>query len=55
MFIDAYGNTGSATAVVNRIDKTAPVATNVSYSPATNTNQPVTVTLVTSEAVQNIS
>ena len=54
-FIDAYGNTGSVTAVVNRIDKTAPEAVSVSYLPNTNTNGNVEVTLTTSEAVQNIS
>jgi len=40
---------------VNRIDKTFPTATNVSYSPSTNTNGSVTVTLTTSESVQSIT
>ena len=53
-FVDAYGNTGSETAVVNRIDKTVPIATSIAYSPSTNTNEPVTVTLTTSEPVQSI-
>ena len=53
-FVDSYGNTGSETATVDWIDKTAPTATSVSYSPDGNTNQPVEVTLVIDENVQEI-
>ena len=54
-FVDQYGNTGEETATVNRIDKTAPYAVSVSYDPDDKTNQDVTVTLVTSEAIQSLT
>ncbi|MDR2541319.1 MAG: hypothetical protein LBD11_06230 [Candidatus Peribacteria bacterium] len=43
-FVDQYGNTGSETATVTRIDKTAPTCT-IDYNPSTNTNQDVIATL----------
>ena len=49
-FADAVGNTGSAVATVDWIDKDAPTAT-VSYSPSGPTNQNVTATLIPSESV----
>ncbi|MCP8967666.1 beta strand repeat-containing protein [Ectobacillus ponti] len=49
-FKDAAGNTGTATATVNNIDKTAPTAT-VTYSKTTLTNGDVTATILPSEAV----
>jgi hypothetical protein len=52
---DSYGNTGSTTATVDRIDKTPPTATNVSYNPSGKTNKDVLVTLTTSEQVQAIT
>jgi hypothetical protein len=47
-FEDAAGNTGSATATVGNIDKSAPTYTIV-YSPDTLTNQDVTATINLSE------
>ncbi|MDR2190370.1 MAG: hypothetical protein LBP53_04190 [Candidatus Peribacteria bacterium] len=52
LFVDTAGNTGSAVAVVSGIDKLSPVATNVSYSPSTATNNDVVVTLMTNEPIQ---
>jgi hypothetical protein len=54
-FVDSYGNTGSETATVWRIDKEAPYATQVTYDPniATNTNVKIIVTI--NEPVQAIS
>ena len=49
-FTDSVGNTASAVATVNWIDKTAPTAT-FSYSNIDPTNQDVIVTLVPSETV----
>ena len=49
-FIDAAGNTGSATATVNNIDKSVPTAT-ISYSTTSPTNQDVIATLQPSETV----
>jgi len=49
-FKDAAGNTGSATATVNNIDKVVPTST-ISYSTTELTNQDVIVTLVFSEIV----
>ncbi|MDD3867965.1 MAG: hypothetical protein PHR46_00010 [Candidatus Absconditabacteria bacterium] len=43
-FTDEYGNTGSATATVTRIDKT-PVLGTISYSTTGNTNQDVTANI----------
>jgi hypothetical protein len=43
-FVDAAGNTGSATATVSNIDKIPPEAS-IDYAPATATNQPVVATL----------
>ncbi|MDD2537208.1 MAG: hypothetical protein PHU61_01805, partial [Candidatus Absconditabacteria bacterium] len=43
-FMDAYGNTGSETATVTRIDKSAVVGT-ISYSTTGNTNEDVTATI----------
>ncbi len=43
-FIDKNGNKGTATAVVNWIDKTPPTAT-ISYDITEETNQPVTATI----------
>jgi hypothetical protein len=54
-FADLAGNTGSSVATVDWIDKIAPLATDVSYSPSTNTNGDVEVTLTTSEEVQTIT
>ena len=51
---DAVGNTGEVEVHINRIDKEAPEATSVTYSPNTNTNGSVTVTLTTNEPVQFI-
>jgi hypothetical protein len=51
-FIDEAGNTGNETAFVDRIDQEAPIATIVSYSPSTPTNQNVTVTVSLSEEIQ---
>ena len=48
-FEDAAGNTGSATATVNNIDKTAPTYT-IAYSPDTLTNLDVTATITLSDA-----
>ena len=54
-FSDVYGNQGSETALVSRIDKTPP-SCSVSYNPATNTNQDVVATLVScSEAITGIT
>jgi uncharacterized protein YerC len=47
---DPAGNTGSATATVNRIDKTAPTAT-VTYNPTTTTSGSVVMTLTASEPI----
>ncbi|GHV23176.1 hypothetical protein FACS1894176_04700 [Bacteroidia bacterium] len=41
---DAYGNQGSETAIVSRIDKTAPTCS-IIYTPNTNTNQNVIASL----------
>jgi len=49
-FTDALGNSGSATATVDWIDKVAPTAT-LQYSTTEPTNQDVVVTLVPSETV----
>jgi tRNA G26 N,N-dimethylase Trm1 len=51
---DTVNNTGEAEIQITRIDKIAPEAVNVTYSPSTNTNQDVTVTLTLSEPVQPI-
>jgi hypothetical protein len=48
---DSYGNIGATPATVSWIDKTPPVATNISYAPSTNTNIDVEVTLTLSEPV----
>ena len=53
-FEDGYGNTGSEQASVTWIDKEAPYATSLNYSPNTNTNGNVTVTMTINEAVQSI-
>ncbi|GHV24625.1 hypothetical protein FACS1894176_01350 [Bacteroidia bacterium] len=50
-FSDLVGNMNSTGIAINRIDKTAPYATNLSYNPSTNTNGSVTVTLTTNETV----
>jgi len=47
-FEDAAGNTGSATATVSNIDKTAPTYT-LAYVPATLTNQNVVATITLSD------
>ncbi|MGE5417143.1 MAG: hypothetical protein ACM3UZ_10465, partial [Acidobacteriota bacterium] len=49
-FIDVAGNTNTATAKVDWIDKTAPTAT-INYDPATATNTNVTATITPSETV----
>ncbi|MFA6256572.1 MAG: immunoglobulin-like domain-containing protein, partial [Candidatus Absconditabacterales bacterium] len=49
-FEDAVGNTGSTTATVTWIDKTAPTGT-ISYNPATATSGNVIATLSGSEAI----
>ncbi|MDR3169238.1 MAG: hypothetical protein LBU27_05815 [Candidatus Peribacteria bacterium] len=49
---DLVGNEISLLVLIDWIDKLAPQATLVAYAPSTATNQGVTVTLVTSEAVQ---
>ena len=49
-FVDAVGNTGSAVAAVNWIDKDPPTAT-IAYAPDTATNQDVVATLNPSETV----
>jgi hypothetical protein len=54
-FTDVVGNANSTGIFINWIDKTLPVATNVSYSPSTATNGSVEVTLVLSEAVQALA
>ena len=54
-FQNSYGSTGSATVTISRIDKDIPYATNVVYSPTSNTNGNVTVTMTINEAVQAIS
>ena len=43
-FTDTYGNTGSETATVTRIDKSAVIGT-ISYSTTGNTNENVTATI----------
>jgi hypothetical protein len=50
-FVDPAGNTGTATAVVTRIDRTPPVA-KFTYVPSTTTNQDVLATLTTDEPLQ---
>jgi hypothetical protein len=50
--VDAAGNTGSATATVNNIDKVAPVITIGTYT-TTPTNQDVIVTATTNEGTLN--
>ncbi|MDR2541116.1 MAG: hypothetical protein LBD11_05030 [Candidatus Peribacteria bacterium] len=45
MYHDDYGNNGSETAIVSRIDKTAPTCM-ISYNPSTNTNQDVVASLI---------
>jgi len=49
-FQDAAGNTGSATATVNWIDKVTPTAT-IQYAPDKATSKPVKATLIPSESV----
>ena len=44
-FADLAGNTGSATATVNRIDKTAPTASTITYNITWTTNQDVIATI----------
>jgi hypothetical protein len=48
---DTVGNTGFAEVHINYIDKTAPVAINLTYNPAGYTNTGIEVTLETSEWV----
>ncbi|MFZ5353572.1 MAG: hypothetical protein ACOZCL_12740 [Bacillota bacterium] len=48
-FVDDVGNTGTATATVNNIDKIAPTAS-LSYSTTEPTNQNVTVTVLLTDA-----
>jgi hypothetical protein len=50
-FIDEAINQGQATAIVDRIDTTAPQATLVMYSPATTTNGNVLATLLTDKII----
>jgi hypothetical protein len=51
-FADGAGNTGVATAFVDRIDTLPPVITNLTYTPSSATNQDVLVTLTTDEPIQ---
>jgi hypothetical protein len=53
-FADAYGNTGTKKAEVNRIDKTTPSGT-LSYSTTGRTNQNVIATLTTTKPLQQPS
>jgi hypothetical protein len=46
---DAAGNTSSTGFSITNIDTTAPFATNIDYSPATNTSGNVIITLTLSE------
>ncbi len=48
-FADAAGNVGTATAAVWNIDKTAPTVSQITYSPATLTNQDVVATITLSD------
>jgi hypothetical protein len=52
IFQDLASNQGDLVLYIDRIDTTAPLATFVSYSPATATNGDVTVTLVTDTPIQ---
>jgi hypothetical protein len=49
---DLVGNTGQAKVSINQIDKIAPQAINVSYTPTTTTNTDVVAILETSERVR---
>jgi hypothetical protein len=51
-FIDPAGNTGQATAVVNRIDKLPPQITSLTYTPSSTTNQDVVATITLNEPIQ---
>jgi hypothetical protein len=51
-FRDEAGNTGTLTATVNRIDKVAPRAVSLDYTPQTATNTDVLATIAFSEAIQ---
>ena len=53
-FQSIYGVTGTANVLITRIDKDAPYATSVVYSPSAATSGNVTVTLTINEAVQAI-
>lgn len=48
-FVDAAGNTGTATASVNNIDTSVPTVSSLSYSPDTLTNQDVVSTIALSD------
>jgi hypothetical protein len=48
---DPAGNTGTAEVHINYIDKTPPIAINLTYNPASPTQTEVEVTLETSEWV----
>jgi hypothetical protein len=50
-FTDPAGNSGQATAIVDRIDTTPPHTTLLSYSPSTTTNGNVLATLVADEPI----
>jgi hypothetical protein len=52
IFHDLAGNTGQTFASVNRIDKTAPQALSINYTPGTATNADVQVVISMSEAIQ---
>jgi hypothetical protein len=54
-FEDAAGNRGSKTALVDRIDKTAPQAVIVTYAPSRLTHQEVIATLYADEPVTVLS
>ncbi|MGE5416597.1 MAG: hypothetical protein ACM3UZ_07530, partial [Acidobacteriota bacterium] len=53
-FKDEAGNSGTATAIVNWIDKTPPTAT-ITYSPSTTTSSNVVATMTSSEPVTVIN
>jgi len=54
-FVDAAGNTGSAIATVNNIDKTAPVVTINPYNSTIPTKQDIVVTVSTNEGDLNFT
>jgi hypothetical protein len=50
-FEDSYGNTGTETAMVNRIDRTLPAVVSVTYTPTTPTAEKSLVTMVFNKSV----